>query len=308
VLDVIPGAVPAPAPAPLSRATSAAAPLTTDAPATEIMKRVAAYVEGYGDAASVLVGVERYSQKSDEIQSRTNMSRGGTGRFGPESEPASPTPVRTTARRLTSELALVRNAAAIGGWAAFRDVTDVDGKPVTDRGNRLRALFETNTPDLNAAKRIDAENARFNIGPVRRTFNVPTATLFFFTPANLPRFTFKDRGIERIDGADTRVIDFRETAKPTMVMNGLGKDVPTSGTLWIDPADGHVIKTLLTLTGYAGTGSGAKVEVTYRHHQEFDMWVPASMRESYATSAGSVTGDAQYVDFRRFQTSAAIKK
>jgi len=288
VFTVVPETAPAPnASRAVTGSAETAAPLTPDASAAEIMRRVSGYVEGYGDAASVLVGVEKYAQKSDQIQERVTVGRGRG------IEPAAPTPVQTTTRTLTSELALVRNAAAIGGWAAFRDVTDVDGKPVTDRGNRLRALFDAGTPDLNAAKRIDAENARFNIGPVKRTFNVPTATLFFFSPANLRRFAFKNKGIESIDDVRALVIEFHETAKPTLVMNGLGKDVPSSGTLWVDPADGHVLKTRLVLTGYAGTGSGATVEVTYRHHSDFDMWVPASMHEAYVTSAGSVTGDAQ---------------
>jgi VWFA-related protein len=303
VVEVVPGAVPLPTAAPSPKpSVDPKTPLTSDAPATEIMRRVAAYVERYGEAASVLVGVETYAQKSDEVRQRVTVGRGrGVG-------PAAPTPVVTSARTLTSELALVRNAAAIGGWAAFRDVTQVDGKPVTDRGSRLHDLFETGAPDLNAAKRIDVENARYNIGPVKRTFNVPTATLFFFTPANLHRFAFRSRGTEPVDGADVLVVEFHETAKPTLVMNGLGKDVPCSGTLWIDPADGHVVKTRLLLTGYAGDRSAASVDVTFRRHPEFDMWVPASMHESYVTGSGSVSGDARYVDFRRFQTSAKIKK
>jgi hypothetical protein len=277
-------------------------PLTTDAPAAEIMKRVGAYVEGYGDAASVLVGVEKYTQKSNEIEERVTVGRGrGIG-------PAAPTPLRTTARTLTSELALVRSPSAIGGWAAFRDVTAVDGKPVTDRGNRLHDLFDSTGPDLNTAKRIDAENARFNIGPVKRTFNVPTAALFFFTPANLHRFAFKSKGVDSIDGVEALVMEFRETAKPTLVMTGTGADLPCSGTLWIDPTDGHVLKTKFALTGYAGAKSIATVEVTYRRHPDFNMWVPASMHEAYVTSTGDVTGDADYSEFRRFQTGAKIKK
>jgi VWFA-related protein len=304
VVEVIPRAAPVvPAGPSLAASTVKDAPLTSDASAADVMKHVAAYVERYGDAASVLVGVEKYSQKSDELGQRVTVGR-GRGTAGP----AAPTPVQTTARTLTSELALVRNAAAIGGWAAFRDVTDVDGKRVTDRGSRLRDLFESNAPDLNAAKRIDAENARFNIGPIRRTFNVPTATLFFFSPANLHRFAFKSKGTESIDGVTALVVEFHETAKPTFVMNGLGKDVPCSGTLWIDPTDGHVLKTRLVLTGYAGDRSIASVDVIYRHHPAFDMWVPASMHENYETSAGQVNGDAQYLDFRRFQASGHIKK
>jgi hypothetical protein len=266
------------------------------------MKQVAAYVERYGEAASVLIGIEHYAQKSNDVRDRVSMGRGRS--FGPGAQ----IPLQTTERTLTSELALVRNTSAIGGWAAFRDVTDVDGKPVSDHRNRLQELFGSATPDLTEAQRIDAENARYNIGLIKRTFNVPTATLFFFTPVNLHRFAFQTKGTESIDGAQALVVDFHETATPTFVMNGVGKDVPCSGTLWIDPADGHVLKTRFVLTGYAGARSAATVVVTFRYHPEFDMWVPESMREAYSTNAGNVTGDATYVDFRRFQTSAKIKK
>ena len=213
-----------------------------------------------------------------------------------------------TVRALTSEIALVRNSAAVGGWLAFRDVMEVDKKPVSDRGDRLRALVDQREPDLAAAKRISDENARFNVGPVRRTFNVPTATLFFFTPNNLRRFAFKRKSVEPIDGIAALVVEFHETAKPTLVMTSAGKDVPSSGTLWIDPVDGRVLKTRLVLTGYAGIGSSATVEVTYQHHPDFEMWVPSSMHEEYVTGFGQITAHAEYVDFRRFQTSTKIKK
>jgi VWFA-related protein len=291
VMEIVPGAAPvSPAGASSSAPTEMATSLTTDASAAEVMKHVGAYVEGYGDAASVLVGVEKYEQKSATIgRNRAIVAR--------------------NTRKLTSEVALVRNSSAIGGWLAFRDVIEVDGKPVNDRGTRLATLFDGRLPDLEEAKRITDESTRFNLGgPVYRTFNVPTAMLFFFAPDNLRRFAFKTRGRESIGGADATVIDFHETATPTLVMNGAGRDVTSSGTLWIDPADGHVIKTRVTLKGYAGSSSSAKVEVTYRHLTDVDMWVPASMQEEYSTNAGDLTGEAEYVDFRRFRTSVKIKK
>jgi VWFA-related protein len=289
VMDVIPGTAPVASTGAASTApTELATPLTTDASAAEIMKHVGAYVEAYGDAASVLVGVEKYTQKSATI---------GRGRT-----------VSRSQRTLTSEMALVRNSSAIGGWLAFRDVIDVDGKAVNDRGARLAALFDGKSPDLEEARRISDESTRFNVGPIHRTFNVPTAMLFFFTPDNLRRFAFKTRGRELVGGVDATAIDFHETATPTLVMNGAGRDVTSSGTLWIDPTDGHVIKTLVTLKGYAGSSSSAKVEVSYRHLTDVDMWVPASMQEEYSTNTGNVTGEAEYADFRRFQTSVKIKK
>ena len=69
-------------------------------------------------------------------------------------------------RRLVSEFALVPNASASAGWLGFRDVIEVDGKPVTNRRDRLQALFQSGAPDLTAARRIADEGARYNIGTV----------------------------------------------------------------------------------------------------------------------------------------------
>ena len=100
----------------------------------------------------------------------------------------------TQRHRLVSEFALVPNAAASGGWLGFRDVIEVNGKPVADRGLRLQALFRSDVPDLQEARRIADEGARFNVGPVSRNFNVPTTALFFFHTGNLSRFTFREQG------------------------------------------------------------------------------------------------------------------
>ena len=94
---------------------------------------------------------------------------------------------------------------------------EVDGKAVADRRDRLQWLFRSETPDLEAARRIADESAGYNIGPVRRNFNVPTATLFFFHPGNLSRFIFRRKGTERIEGIEAVAVEFRETRTPTPI-------------------------------------------------------------------------------------------
>ena len=194
-----------------------------------------------------------------------------------------------------------------GGWLGYRDVLEVDGKPVADRGSRLQALFRGDAPDLDAARRIADESARYNIGAVSRDFNVPTTTLFFLHPENLSRFTFHRTGRERIDGVDTVVLDFREQRAPTLIMNGAGKDVPASGTVWVSTADGVIIRTRLALRGFDDAGSQAVVEVVYRKDQAVGMWVPSRMTERYKAGPETTTTTATYTDFKRFQTSVKIK-
>jgi VWFA-related protein len=273
--------------------------------ADEVMRRVGAYVEQYGGRAGLLVAVERYSQSvtiPSVVLGSTSVPRDSQRRGITSSL------THIEKRQLVSEFVLVPNSSASGGWLGYRDVMEVDGKPVADRSNRLQTLFRSDVPDVQEARRIADESARYNIGPVSRNFNVPTATLFFFHRDNLSRFTFHRKGVERIDGLETVVIDFRETRKPTLIMNGRGKDVPSSGTLWINPADGTVVRTLLALQGFRDASSFASIDVSFQKAPAVGMWVPAKMLERYSGgTSGNATTAATYSDFKRFQTSVKIK-
>lgn len=277
----------------------------SDAVAT-LMQRVGAYVERYGVDASVIIAVEHYRQEVTELG--TSSIRTETimpGRPAMSTTSASGRSFKTV-RRLTSEMALVRNTAAVGGWLGFRDVTEVDGKP-TGETDRLRDIFAASAPDLAMARRITEENARYNVGPVTRTFNVPTSTLFFFHSANLSRFSFHRDGRERIDGTDTIKVAFKEVASPSLIMTGSGRDVPSSGTLWVNPTDGSVVRTHLLVSGYRGSNSTAAVDVSYHFDSSMKMLVPSTMREHYRVPSATVIAEATYADFKRFQTSVRIR-
>jgi hypothetical protein len=279
----------------------------------DLMRRVGAYVERYGAQASVIISVERYKQEYSEPR---QVMVGGSDisgfaspsqRGGSRPSRAAATVVRTQARTLVSELALVRNDAAIGGWLAYRDVVEVDKKPVGDRRDRLQTLLQHESPDTDEAKRMTIESARFNMGPVMRTFNVPTATLFFFHPGNLARFTFRRKGSERVDGVDAWKIDFEEIARPSLIMTTDGTDVMASGTLWINPADGTILRTHMAVSGYRTGNSRAEIDVTYRRDAALGMLMPAKMTERYDTPVGRISGEATYSDFKRFQTAVKVK-
>jgi VWFA-related protein len=325
VFEILPGTAPAPAPAPAPASTSAttaapgtvpaagaAAPLSRDPAVDELMHRVADYVGRYGHDASVLIAVEHYKQGAVDLGDQGALSglRRPTGRgavAAPSAIAADAGGPRTTDQKLVAELALVPNAAAIGGWLAYRDVIEVNGKPVPDRKDRLQALFRADVPDVEAAKKITAESARYNVGPVTRTFNVPTSTLFFFDPAHLSRFSFQRSGTERVDGVEAWKVDFTETHKPSLITTSAGGDIPAAGTLWIDPADGSVLRTRLVVASYRGARSSAEVVVTYRRDAALGMLIPLQMTERYSTPTASITGEATYSDFKRFQTSVTIK-
>lgn len=297
----------------------------------QVLARMGAYIEAYGEKASAVVAVEKYTQSV--------MIDGAS------------TPLRP--RKLEAEFAIVRVEG--GGWTGFRDVAAVDGEPVQDRRDRLMSLLTNTSTGQSEVARIAAENARFNVGPVSRNFNVPTATMFFFRPADHARFTFARKGTPKIDGVAAWEIAFKETRSPTLIMTRSRQDVPIEGSLWVNPVDGTVIRTRLRLRDFAddmaavegaapvqrptakpnatrGYGdasardgssasltlerveSQADIEVTYRRPPGIDLCLPATMVEVYhgpivlkaRPVAGRATTQATYSDFKQFNTAIKI--
>lgn len=260
----------------------------------EVLARVGAYVAGYGEKASVVVATEKYTQSVQWSDAA---------------------PMRPL--QLEAEFAIVRVSG--GGWTGYRDVVAVDGKPVHDRRNRLMELLTDANGDAAEVTRIANESARFNIGPISRNFNVPTAALFFFKPADHGRFTFERKGTRKIDDVSTWEIAFKETRRPSLIMTRSGRDVPIEGALWVNPQDGTVIRTRLRMRNFAdenaatpdlsapqqtaaenpnvprGAGAAprastitigrietlADIEVTYRQPDGMTLWLPSTMVELY---------------------------
>jgi len=194
----------------------------------DVVQKLGDYVAAYGEKASLLVAVEKYIQQVATEDGRS---------FKP--------------RVLVAEFALVRAGGARGSWVGYRDVIEVDGRQVVDRRDRLLRLLTESSAGDDEVARISNESARFNVGPISRNFNVPTAALFFFSPANLSRFAFNPKGKKRIDGIEAWEIDFTETKTPTLIMTRAGKDVRCEGTIWVVPGDGTVLRTRLSIRGFA---------------------------------------------------------
>ena len=297
VFEVLPGAVtatapPSPAPAP----ATAARP---DSTLADVMERVGRYVAGYGQQASIIIGVEHYEQ---HLLSQTGNE--------------------VSRRKSTAEFALVKTSDTVG-WSGFRDVIEVDGRRIGDRQNRLQTLFRSGTPDTGEARRIADESARFNLGPARRNFNEPTAALFFMTPSLLPRFAFTRKGESSVGGVNVWEVEFKEKSRPTLIRTSGGGDVPSQGTIWVVPSDGTVVRTRLAITGFSGR-NGSTIDVTYAREERLGLWLPETMKERHETDiveAGRtaygatdptarmtvVVGSATYSDFKRFETSATIR-
>jgi VWFA-related protein len=278
----------------------------------DVVARAGQELLRYAEQVSLVIGVEHYAQyKGDESFQRAAK------------------------QMLVAEFALVRMK---DDWVGFRDVHEVDGKPVADRQDRLRALFlESPATAMSQAQQITRESARYNLGAMQRNFNLPTTALFFLHPSNAARFRYRKDGEDRIDGTAVWKVKYEETQKPTIIRTSAGKDMPLKGTFWIDPVAGRVWKTHMELHAEARLDTGprasegfargadlttqriqssASITVTYKLNGALDLLLPDEMLETYeGPSINSFTGQSEfsrvncratYSDFKRFETSGRV--
>jgi hypothetical protein len=239
-----------------------------------ILARASEYVVGYERELSAVVAEEVYEQEW--------RSANGT----------------TVRRRLSSDFLLVR-IPGVRGWMPFRDVYEVDGEQVRDRADRLMKMFVEAMPEraIENARGIWEESARYNLGSVKRTVNVPVLPLMFLEPDAVHRFTYKKAGEDTIGGVRAWVIEYREIARPTIIKSTPGLDVPASGRFWIEPNSGRIMRTRLQ-------ASVADITVSYGPREELPgLWPPVLMHETYKLPGGDIQATATYSKFRRFQVS-----
>jgi hypothetical protein len=195
------------------------------------------------------------------------------------------------------------------GWLGFRDVLKVNGKVVQDHETRLQELLLTPSPAaLDQARRIAEESARHNIGAIKRNINNPALVLELFDRRNQPRMHFVKTDEDTIDQRHVWVLKFDEFQKPTLIQTPQARDVPTEGSLWVDPIEGVLVRAEVNIKGYFFAGgfgqSKAQMRVYFREDPRLKFWVPARLTETYQVAGlGEITGDATYTNYRLFGTS-----
>ena len=259
-----------------------------------VLVKAAAYVTAYQSRLAGIVAEELYRQQVMVTERRGN-------------------PQTRQYRQLRSDLLLVKGANE-GSWLQFRNVFEVDRKPIRDRDERLYKLFVGASTD--AAKQADAiqmESARYNIGPIMRTINMPILVLMFFDRANQPRFEFKKgkpgsakRFAGMADEHDVWMIEYKETLTGTVVRGAAGRDIPSHGRVWLDSTTGRFLRTELISED---TDVRALIEVFYRAETGLDLLVPAEMRELYELrrTQTRIDGRAEYSRFRQFTVTTSEK-
>jgi hypothetical protein len=219
-----------------------------------------------------------------------------------------------THRELKADLLLVK-PAGVDRWLQFRDVFEVDGKPVRDRNERLMHLFVTpSSSSASQAARILDESARYNIGNLQRTVNAPVLALVILDPRNQPRFSFKRaaRGDLQLGRSAAKppdslwVVEYHEVEKATLIRTTFNRDMPSRGRFWIDPASGQVVASEMIAEDPLIKGT---VDVEYQMEPSINLLVPVTMRERYEIrrDGSIVNGTATYGRFRQFQVKVDEK-
>ena len=256
----------------------------------DVLSRLEQYLTRYESELATLVAEEHYEQSIQPPDGGPSAAR----------------------RTLTSEFGFLRLPGR-PEWLGLRDTFAVDGQPVPDhqRGRLDRVLTEGSNPQ-DLARRIVDENARYNLGGVARTINVPMLALDLLGRRNRGRLSFQKRGAEQLDGRTVWAVTFDERQRPTLVKTPDGRNRPVRGSALIDPADGSVLRTELAFDdGHGGASPATTITVLYRREATLGLLVPYEMREVYrlGTNAGTleeIDAVARYTDFRQFHTSARI--
>lgn len=269
----------------------AAGVLTSAAPAPQaltvpdVLERVSDYLGVFEKDYARLIADERYRQtlKQKRVQRLTDRTE-------------------TQIREIRSDILAAPDTGS--RWLSFRDVYSVNGSPVRDRDTRLEKLFAgAGANRFVEARRIADEGARFNLGTLSRNINQPSMPLTFITRENRARSAFRIARHETVLGVDTVVINFEETARPTLVKSG-PRDAPATGSFWIEPTTGRVLKASVTI---ASNLFDMDMRVIFGFVEKLKMWVPVEMSDTASNAIETVTGLAVYTNYRRFDTSVIIK-
>jgi hypothetical protein len=216
-------------------------------------------------------------------------------------------------RSLKSNLLLVKLPTE-ERWVQFRDVFEVDRRPIHDRDQRLYKLFVEAKPGAQQqAEELQKESSRYNLGPVMRTINIPMMALLIFD-RNIHAgvvYNFADTGnikrFEDLAPADSiAVVEFKETTDDTLIKGEKNRAVPAHGRAWIDRTDGRVLQTELIAQD---TAIRAQITVTYQQQQGLPVLVPEEMRETYTLRQNDtrIDGCARYGRFRQFTVTTTEK-
>jgi len=257
-----------------------------------VLSRAAAYSTGYHQRFTVLVAEEHYVQRVGPERTASDPDKRGADKE----------------RTLKSDYIIVPDFAGPNSWLGVREVLEMDGERVTTDRAQLRALLDdTSRPVAARLRALSDLQAKYNLGDLYRTINVPTLPLVFLLPDRQPRFRFKHTGTTSVGDTAVWVVSYEEKDRPTIIKTPEGHDVTSSGSFWIDPSSGAVLRSELRAGAIPGRPLHSIILVGYAYNSRFDMLLPDDMNELYLTGRMRIEAHATYSNYRRWEAEARIK-
>jgi len=247
---------------------------------TALLSRAGANMQTLARSLAIVICNEKYMQQVRDRRDRLPLAE----------------------RTLQSEI-LFRWVAEEELWLAIRNVKQVDGVALSNDSMPWEAALAGSSP-AKRLRQLQAAALKYDIGPVLRTIGDSTLVLRFLLPVNQARFRFRDDGRERIDRETVERVTFIEEGRPTLIQAD-DADSPASGTIWLRPNDGAVVRTRVDFKSVRNLK--VRLTVDFRHDPRLGAWVPNRMEEQYEPRSGqNVDCIATYTDFRRFETAGRI--
>ena len=261
---------------------------------TNVLQRATEYVAQYEAELGNLIGAEEY------IQNAVWLGVAAAGRS------ASPTVAKRLQRRTSSDFLIIQVGAE---WAALRKTNRVDGSKLKETEPAFEDAFD-NSPEANEKRLLimKGESTQFNIGDIIREINLPTLALKVLRKGEVSRFVFDRAGSSKIEGIQTWAIRFREQSGPTFVIGAKREPLYSSGTFWIEPETGAVLRTEFDVENqFTPSRVKARVIVTYKQGKNLKMVVPSLMEEHYESEFNTVDCQAFYSNFRPFEVDVKFE-
>jgi hypothetical protein len=250
-----------------------------------LLQKAGDYVVRYEEAFRNVMAVEESEQVFGTVGTEAKFARKPDGHVTANQQRE----VKRTMRRLRSEIAFAMLQGPIP-WAAFRDVIEVDRRPVGQPGRLEEAFRDSPSSAFEQASVISRDSRSYSLGPESRNPMVPTMALAYLHPDNRDRFTFERKGRSRSGEVE---VAFTEVGRPAFVQDASGADMPARGRVLVREEDGAVLRTEVEFRS-AGAENGRSLRVTtaYEPDPGLSLLVPVRMTEVYEAAVDADLGSA----------------
>ena len=228
----------------------------------ELMRKAGVYVDWFVRRFSNVVGEEDYEQRFSVASRR---------------------------RTLKSEFMLVAYPGDAKHVITFRDIREVDGKPVRDQQDRITRLFlQPFNSAVRRAQEIHREGLRLSVDNGR--VMDPLTVIGYLQPVYQSNFRVSRGGIAKELGPTIREVSLTP-------VQDRDKTLLKPARAWVAEDTGAVVKTELR------SGFGVRSEITttmFGMDPTLQMPVPVEMRDEMPRGRDDFIGVAKYSKFRRF--------